>query len=83
MHHIIRSFFYSVALLTLYWVTQTPAESVTVTAWVRVVQTLEAQKVAAALTIVVAFGEVAVGAVLGAPKMVSQAVGFRHSTPQR
>jgi hypothetical protein len=81
MHHVIRSFFYSVALLTMYWITQTSAEAITFAAWVRVVQTLEAQQVAAMLTLVVAFGEVAVGAVLGAPKMVTQVVGFRQSAP--
>jgi hypothetical protein len=82
MHHIIKSFFYSVALLTLYWVTQTPADSVTFTAWVQAVQSVEAQQCAAILTTVVEFADSAIACILGAPKMLTQ-VGFSQVPQQR
>lgn len=79
MHHLIKSFFYSVALLTMYWITQTSADAITFTAWVTAVQSIEAQQCAAILTTVIDFAEVAIGGILSAPKMAVQAVGVRHT----
>jgi hypothetical protein len=38
MNTVLKFFFYSVALVTLAWVRETPAESVTMIEWVRLVQ---------------------------------------------
>ena len=78
MHHLIKSFFYAVTLLTLYWLTQTPADTITFTAWVTAVQSLEAQQCAAILATIIEFTDVAIAGILYAPKVVTQVVGFRH-----
>jgi hypothetical protein len=79
MHHLIKSFFYSVALLTMYWITQTSADAITFTSWVTAVQSLEAQQCAAILTTIIEFADAAIGGILSAPKMAGQAVGFRQT----
>ena len=38
MNTVLKFFFYSIALVTLAWVQQSPAESVTMIEWVRLVQ---------------------------------------------
>lgn len=76
MHHLIKSFFYAVALLTMYWFTQTPADTITFVAWVTALQSAEAQECAAILTTIIEFTDVAIASVLGAPKAVTQVVGF-------
>ncbi len=38
MNTVLKFFFYSIALVTLAWVHETPAESVTMIEWVRLVQ---------------------------------------------
>lgn len=50
MHYFIKSLFYAIALLTLYWLTKQPAEEVTMVAWVHLIQSASTQQLAAFLT---------------------------------
>ena len=50
MNTILKFFFYSVALVTLAWVRETPAESVTMIEWVRLVQSPNAAIVVSLVT---------------------------------
>jgi len=80
MHHLIKSFFYAVALLTLYWITQTPADTINFTAWVTAVQSLEAQQCAAILATIIEFIDVAIAGILCAPAAATRVVGnFRQA----
>lgn len=53
MLNIIRSFFYSVALLTLYWVSQHPADQVTLAAWALAVQSEHLQQACYIITLTI------------------------------
>jgi len=70
MHHILKSFFYSVALLTLFWMSQTPAEAINFTAWVKVLQSPYAQQTAAVLTIFIETFDGIVACLLRVPVMM-------------
>lgn len=53
MHQLIKSFFYSVALLTMFWLAKHPADDVTLTAWVHAMQSEYLQQTAYILTAVI------------------------------
>lgn len=70
MLNLIRSFFYAVALLTLFWISQQPADQVTLENWVRGVQTPELQQVSFVLALAIFAMEDIVWGVLAAPGVV-------------
>lgn len=78
MHHIIKSFFYSVALLTLLWISHADPDAVTIAAWVKVVQSPYAQQAAAILTFLIETFDFVVAGLFSVPAMVTRVVGFKH-----
>lgn len=78
MHHLIKSFFYSVALLTLFWITQTDPDAVTMSNWVKLVHSPYAQQAAAILTFLIETFDFVVAGVFSAPAMVTRVVSFKH-----
>lgn len=75
MHNLIRSFFYSIALLTLFWVSQQPAAEVTLVNWVLAVQNPDIQQISYMLALCIFIADSVMWGVVSAPAHV---VGYAY-----
>ena len=79
MFNLIRSFFYSVALLTLFWVTQQPADQVTLANWARAVQSEHLQQASYIITLVICVVDQALFGIMAWPSRTTHTISVSQA----
>lgn len=77
MLHLIKSFLYAVALLSIYWMAHQPPESVTLADWAKQLQSPHMEGLAISLTVFLALADQAIKALFIGPFVLAS--GFKKT----